>query len=723
MLGLAALLTALSACSSAGGPGSIVEIAPASPAIEPGGTVQFIARVAGVDETANWSVLEPGGGTIDASGMYTAPQNEGTYTVLAAFTSPSTSESTAVHVKRNIQVDVIPSSATMALGESLALTASVTANVKTVAWSVAETGGGTVTAAGVYTAPQTAGTYTVVATSTADPTKSGASAITVTAPPPPPPPPPTVAISITPQTASIATGNSFQFAASITGSTNVGVTWSVAESGGGTVNASGLYITPATAGTYHVVATSQADTSKTASAAVTVTAPAPPPPSGVVTAFPGAQGGGALSKGGRGGTVYEVTNLNDSGTGSLRACVNASGPRTCVFRVSGNIKLTSDSLYVTNPYLTVAGQTAPGGGIVLDGRSLANTLVRVYTHDVTWRYMRMRHGYYSATPSQSGDIVAIRENAKNVIFDHNSVSWPQDENLDVWTDTSVATAPTNITFSWNIVAEPFSAHPTSIITGSNSSSIAAATVDLDFHHNLVANSSHRNPLIKTGRTRIVNNLWYNWYYYSSQFIGYTVGDVIGNLYKRGPITPTSGARVHEVEAAPSSGSSYYVAGNKGSYMTESGDNWSQGVYQVTGENGSEIGLLSTSWKRTTPLSTPVGGIAIVPDPVSTIESKVLPVVGASQRLDCNGRWVSNRDAVDVRILNDYQSGTGFIPNTEADVGGFPTIASGSACADSDHDGMPDAWEIAHGLNPNDPSDRNAVASDGFTQLEHYLAGQ
>ncbi len=276
MLGLAALLTTLSACSSAGGPGSIVEIAPASPAIEPGGTVQFIARVAGVDETANWSVLELGGGTIDASGMYTAPQNEGTYTVLAAFTSPSTTESTAVHVKRNIQVDVIPSSATIAAGESIALTASVTGgNVKTVTWSVAETDGGTVSEAGAYTAPQTGGTYTVVATSTADPTKSDASAITVTAPPPPPPPPPTVAINITPQGASIVAGNSLQFVASITGSTDVGVTWSVAESGGGIVNTTGLYTTPATAGTYHVVAASQADTSKTATAAVTVSAPAP----------------------------------------------------------------------------------------------------------------------------------------------------------------------------------------------------------------------------------------------------------------------------------------------------------------------------------------------------------------------------------------------------------------------------------------------------------------
>jgi hypothetical protein len=140
-----------------------------------------------------------------------------------------------VRVKRNVRVDVSPSAATIAAGESLALSASVTGSVKTVTWSVEEgAAGGTVTTGGVYTAPETAGVYHVVATSTADPTKSGSAAITVTATLPAPPPPPTVSIAVSPQIASALAGNTVQFSAAVTGSTDTSVTWSVAESGGGT---------------------------------------------------------------------------------------------------------------------------------------------------------------------------------------------------------------------------------------------------------------------------------------------------------------------------------------------------------------------------------------------------------------------------------------------------------------------------------------------------------
>lgn len=147
-------------------------------------------------------------------------------------------------------------------------------------------------------------------------------------------------------------------------------------------------------------------------------------------AFPGAQGGGAASVGGRGGTVIEVTNLNDDGPGSLRACAQwASAPRTCVFRVSGIIELTSDTIYVTNPYLTVAGQTAPGGGITLSGRNLPRHMVTVGTHDVIWRYTRIRHGYNANTPYSNGSNFTTEASAYNVIFDHNSSTWTQSEGI------------------------------------------------------------------------------------------------------------------------------------------------------------------------------------------------------------------------------------------------------------------------------------------------------
>jgi hypothetical protein len=294
LLGLAALLAALSACGSPEDV-SLVQISPASPEVEPGETVAFVAHVGGTPEAAEWSVLEAAGGAIDTTGTYTAPEAEGTYTVLASLQSIMTSETTQVRVKRNVRVVVSPSSATVAAGESLALTAAVTGNVKTVTWSIAEAPeGGAVTDAGVYTAPATAGIYTVVATSTADTSRSGVATITVTAEPPPPPPPPTVAIAVTPQTASLVAGNTVQFAASVTGSTDGRVTWSVAQSGGGTVTATGLYTAPSIAGTYQVVATSAADPSKQVTASVAVSAP-PPTPTPIayadVTAY-GARGDG-----------------------------------------------------------------------------------------------------------------------------------------------------------------------------------------------------------------------------------------------------------------------------------------------------------------------------------------------------------------------------------------------------------------------------------------------
>ncbi len=275
MLGLAALLAAMSACGGPEGPESLTAVVPDSPEVEPGGSIRFAAYVAGTQYAdVDWTVVEAGGGTIDGTGGYTAPANEGAYTILASFPSLATTSSAAVRVKRNIRVDVTPQAATIAAGQSLALAASVTGDVKTVTWSIAEgPAGGVVTAQGVYTAAQTPGTYHVVATSTADPSKSGAATITVTPPPAPPPPSPTVAIAITPQTASVETLKTVQFTASVTGSTNVGVTWSVAGSGGGTVSASGLYTAPSTAGTYQVYATSNADATKQAVGVVTVSAP------------------------------------------------------------------------------------------------------------------------------------------------------------------------------------------------------------------------------------------------------------------------------------------------------------------------------------------------------------------------------------------------------------------------------------------------------------------
>jgi pectate lyase len=456
-------------------------------------------------------------------------------------------------------------------------------------------------------------------------------------------------------------------------------------------------------------------------------APEPTSPPGPTTnppastpSFAEAQGAGALAQGGRGGLVLEVTNLNDSGVGSLRACVEATDARTCVFRVGGTIELASP-LSVRTPFLTVAGQTAPGGGIQIGGRRFAGTLVNVYTHDVVWRFTRLRKGHHPKARAQTGSVVGIRENARDVIFDHNSIAWTQDENVTIWSDAGPARAAT---FSWNVIAEPLAGHATSIISGSNVKAIADAMRDLDFHHNFIANSSHRNPLIKTSDTRIVNNVFYNYAFYATQLGGGVRADLVGNVYRAGPLSPRG---VREIQVYPSgnhstaSGApSIHVAGNLGpSRRAIGGDDWDM-VREVSSENGSERGPLSQEYRRAEPL--PPHGVPIAVGAAEDLETRLLPDVGASRRLDCDGRWVPNRDAADARLVREYGARRGRIPAHESEVGGFPAIAGGAPCADGDHDGLPDAWEQARGLDPGDPSDSRAPASGGRTQLELYLDG-
>lgn len=534
--------------------------------------------------------------------------------------------------------------------------------------------------------------------------------------------------------AAVGVGQEVQLTAAVAavGSIDRSVTWSLAAGAQGSVDAlTGLYSAPATAGNFTVVATSVADATKKGSGAVTVTAVTTPP--GALAAFPGAQGAGTRTPGGRGGAVYEVTKLSDDGSpGTLRYCVNQVGPRTCVFRVGGTIELAS-SLVVRQPFLTIAGQTAPGGGIALSGRNLSSQVLAFYTHDVVVRYLRIRKGYNAASAgtSQAGQTTAYRTGAYNIVVDHCSISWTQDENVTLWADSG---APHDVTVSWSIVAEPLADHPTSIISGSNSSAQADAEVDLDFHHNYVANSSHRNPLLKNKRSRFVNNVVYNWLFYATQIGGGGQMDVVGNLYAAGPLTASGGygAR-HEVQVFPggnattATGSpSIHVSGNAGPRNPDaSADNWGLMVREVAGENQAEIGLLSAAHQRATALAPAASGIPIQPEPVAGLAAAVLPQVGAAMRVDCDGTWKPARDAADGRVVGDYAAGTGAYPSRETDqgFGGMPALAAGTACVDTDHDGVPDVWEAARGLDPADPADGGRAAANGYTNLENYLNGQ
>jgi pectate lyase len=809
------MLIAVAAC---GGPADAVsglaEIVPAAAEVGPGETLKFATDP---DESVGWDVLEPDGGVIDATGLYTAPDLEGDYTVAASTLAGV--RTTPIRVNRKVRVEISPSTVTLARGESVSLEAVVNNTSDTaVLWSVAQgAAGGTISAAGVYTAPQSSGTFTVVASSVADPRRSDSATITVVdapAPEPQPEPTPTVAIAVSPQAVSVLTGNSVQLVATVTGSTDAGVTWSVTESGGGSVSSTGLYTAPTTPGSYHVVATSHADPSRTSSAAVTVTSPvvsrpviasftaspatvtqgasttlswavsgatsltldngvgpvtgltsksiapsattrymltatnaagsvtatvnvtvnAPVPPttdaslSGVAAAYPGAQGGGALSKGGRGGAVIEVTNLNDTGAGSLRACIDAVGPRTCVFRVSGTISLNS-TMYVWNPYLTVAGQTAPGGGIQLSGKNMASgDMVVIHAHDVVWQYTRLRQGYNPGRTGNSGGAFSIFNLGYNVVLDHNSISWSSDDMVLVYSNVAGEGAR-DLTISSNLLGEPLSAQSTPVGAGASTPSGNDATTNVDFQRNLLTTFSHRGPMLAVKRARFVNNIVYNWGYWASLVQGGIELDMIGNIWKAGP----SSSSVRELRVYPnndqggssSTTPSIYMAGNKGPNNPDpASDNWTTMARQINTVYGSiaELGAPPTSYRRMSPL--PAAGVAITPTSATNLEAELLPSVGASRRLDCNGNWVANRDSADARMVSNYQNRLGFIPISETDVGGMPALAAGTPCPDTDHDGMPDAWETARGLNPANAADRSAYAAGVvYTNLERYLAGR
>ena len=273
-------LAALAACSGnatpAGGTTAqsaiVVQVEPPSAQVLPNGSVSFAAVVTGTAVTSvTWSVQEgAAGGSVTSAGGYTAPATAGTYHVVATSQADTTKSSSAVvtvTLTPTVAVTISPRTVTVAARGSQTFTATVTGTGNTAAtWSVQETSGcGSVTQGGVYTAPAAAATCHVVATSVADTTKSDVATVTVTAPLP-------VTVAINPPSGATHSCQSLTFAATVTGSSNTAVAWSVQEgSAGGTVTSGGVYTAPSTAGTYHVVATSQADSTKSAVATVTVT--------------------------------------------------------------------------------------------------------------------------------------------------------------------------------------------------------------------------------------------------------------------------------------------------------------------------------------------------------------------------------------------------------------------------------------------------------------------
>ena len=416
----------------------------------------------------------------------------------------------------------------------------------------------------------------------------------------------------------------------------------------------------------------------------------------IIPAFPGAEGFGAVTAGGRGGRVIEVTNLNASGPGSLLAACEEEGPRIVVFRTGGMINVTR-AINIKNPFITIAGQTAPGDGICLGGGAGLN----ISTHDVIVRGLRVRVGDNPAGPvgdNRDGIGVANQsEQPYNIIIDHCSVSWAIDENIQLWY------ACHDVTIQWCITSEALDSSLHEKGPHSKGMIIGPGAQGVSIHHNLFAHNVERNALISVDtKTEFINNVIYNW-----KSRGLNLGncypehgeqsDVIGNYFKKGPSSGRNWFHINDCWK----NAKVYISGNIAPDKPKEGsDEWS---------------LIRNEAK------TPVKVDERV---IKSSTVKVEPVLDAYESVLKNaGAIVPGYDEIDVRIINDVKNGTGQIIDSQTDVNGWPRYNEGIPPADSDHDGMPDDWEKSMGLNPA-KADGNGtkLSKEGYTNIEVYING-
>lgn len=416
-------------------------------------------------------------------------------------------------------------------------------------------------------------------------------------------------------------------------------------------------------------------------------------------AFPSAQGFGAYSQGGRGGDVYIVKNLNDLGEGSLRHGIkSAQGPRTIIFAISGIIELKTP-LLVNKNYLTIAGQSAPGDGICLKDAGLI-----IDANHVIIRFIRSRLGDNSGRKDDAISIVG----GSNVIIDHCSASWSVDEVLSV--STSKKDEIDNITIQWCIISEALnnSIHDKkehgygALIRGCYGAKYS-------YHHNLFAHNASRNP--RPGNYDInshevdtlgllldfKNNVIYNW---KGSRPGYDADkkskcnyNYVGNYVKPGP---DSDKKSVAYDAKSPFFSAFYSDNFFFGKIPE--DQWSFVRFKGLTEREKESYISLTEFESNVKTENPL-----------TAYNNVLRLAGASL----------NRDDVDSRVVSDVINGTGKIIDDEVQVGGWPIYKTTITDSDVDKDGIPDSWELKHGLNPQDPLDGNMLC-DGYTYLEKYL---
>ena len=474
-----------------------------------------------------------------------------------------------------------------------------------------------------------------------------------------------------------------------------------------------------------------------------------------IPAFPGAEGGGMYTFGGRGGKVLTVTNLNDDGPGSFRWACEQGGARIVVFNISGIIRLKSP-IYVRAPYITIAGQTAPGQGVIIAGESF-----QVDTHDVIVRHMRFRRGETQVTyreDSFGGNPVG------NIMIDHCSCEWGLDENISFYRHMfdlndgkpKRKTPTVNVTIQNTISAK-------ALDTWNHAFGSTIGGENTTFMRNLWADNTGRNPSVGwAGVFNFVNNVVYNWVHRTADGGEFkSMFNFINNYYKPGPLTPKESLVGHRIIKAESRSEGLfpfkqfgrvYANGNiMEGYPEITKDNWKGGI-QIDDHNAEIDETVLALMRSNEPFNMPY---------VSIMDTR-----GAYQWvLNYAGATIPCRDLVDQRICEEVRTGKAYyvedyekkvkdnpygdmwglhkrsqneeglfkyrrlpkdsykdgIITDPRQMGGYPEYGDWKPWKDSDGDGMPDEWETENGLNPNDPSDANKdCTGDGYTNIEKYI---
>lgn len=427
-------------------------------------------------------------------------------------------------------------------------------------------------------------------------------------------------------------------------------------------------------------------------------------------AFPGAEGFGKYTTGGRGGEVYFVTNLDDSGPGSLREGIEMEGARNILFKISGTVELNSE-LRIRNNNISIFGQTAPGDGIAIKG-----AMTVIDADNVIIQYIRFRPGDIG---DGEPDALWGREQS-DIMLDHLSMSWSVDETGSFYDNQ-------NFTLQWSILSE--SLYESQHDKGRHGYGGIWGGAGASFHHNLFAHHYSRNPRFNgaryttTQQTELVdfrNNVIYNWGGNSSYGGEEGNHNMVANYYKAGPATGSNKDRILDARTVSSGfdfGKWYIEENYVDGYPEITEDNWAGGVQRVS---ESEMEYIR--------VHEPFEAPAL--ESFETAEEAFVNVLGYA------GAILPKRDTIDARIVHETETGTATyggaynedlgleqglgIIDTQEEVGGWPELLSATPPEDTDEDGIPDEWETENGLDPNDPDDSREINESGYSNLESYI---